>query len=96
MAQLGVEAIKLRVPMRIDLKFGCSWGDTEPLGGAARRSAIRLTGRRSYSLLAYKPRDFEARDPEAAGDIDCRAATRNPIRVAARCRSRVWRAADPQ
>ena len=28
-AQLGVEAIKLRVPMRIDLKFGCNWGDTE-------------------------------------------------------------------
>src|SRR6476659_6772256 len=58
------------------------------LGGTARRSAIMLTSRRSYSLLAYKPRDFDARELEAAGDTDCRVAARkpNPIRVTARCR----------
>ena len=38
-AQLGREAVKLEVPMRVDLKFGRSWGDAkhtwEELTGAA-------------------------------------------------------------
>ena len=37
-AQLGCDAVSLEVPMRVDLKFGCNWGDAkhrwEELGGA--------------------------------------------------------------
>ena len=33
-ARLGCEAVQLEVPMRVDLKFGKSWGDATPhMGG---------------------------------------------------------------
>ena len=45
-AQLGREAVKLEVPMRVDLKFGRSWGDAkhtweELTAGAPKSSSKR-------------------------------------------------------
>ena len=96
-AQLGVEAIKLRVPMRIDLKFGCNWGDTkhnwEELHGAAPSCSpvaeATASSPTSPETSSSRPRSRRRHR------LPCRRQ-RNPIRVAARCRSRVWRAADPQ
>ena len=43
-ARLGCEAVKLHVPMVVDLKFGRRWGDAvRSLGGADRRSRADQT-----------------------------------------------------
>ena len=47
-ARLGEEAVKLDVPMRVDLKYGRSWGDAShswnELNGATPRSGLRPLG----------------------------------------------------
>jgi hypothetical protein len=41
-ARLGCEAVRLDVPMRVDLKFGTSWGDAmhtwDELGASKRET----------------------------------------------------------
>ena len=63
-AQLGVEAIKLRVPMRIDLKYGRSWGDAkhsweQPHGAAPK--PIKHTSRPAVAetAAAFSPASSE-------------------------------------
>jgi DNA polymerase I-like protein with 3'-5' exonuclease and polymerase domains len=63
-AQLCVEAIKLRVPMRVDLKFGRNWGDAkhswEELYGAAPKP-IKHTSRPAVAetAAAFSPASSE-------------------------------------
>ncbi|MCL2429972.1 MAG: DNA polymerase, partial [Alphaproteobacteria bacterium] len=45
-ARLGEEAVKLRVPMRVDLKFGRTWGDAKHVWDDIPRGSCRSDDRR--------------------------------------------------
>ena len=82
-ARLGEEAVSLNVPMKVDLKFGRTWGEAH----VASPSWEELTGEPApASKPAPKPARGNStqagdRHPTEAGDLHPVAAARDPNRV---------------
>ena len=89
-ARLGEEAVSLNVPMKVDLKFGKTWGDAvHSLGGADRRKPRRpkpaptapLNGAKPAITIPLSPRSYstQARACDSSTRNSTQARDRHPV-----------------